>query len=127
MFLFKYLVFLLISLNNINSCNGFNLFLNRRELLTSALSAYSSPYLRNSLIKLDNDEEENTSLGRIDNNMYLTGGLTESTCLELSQVLIGYRNILGDKDFNYDKLNLYIQSPGGSLLPTLALIDEIKN
>jgi ATP-dependent Clp endopeptidase proteolytic subunit ClpP len=127
MFLFKYLVFLLISLNNINSCNGFNLFLNRRVLLTSVLSAYSSPYLRNSLIKLDNDEEENTSLGRIDNNMYLTGGLTESTCLELSQVLIGYRNILGDKDFNYDKLNLYIQSPGGSLLPTLALIDEIKN
>ena len=24
-------------------------------------------------------------------------------------------------------INLYIQSPGGSLLPTLALVDEIKN
>ena len=126
MFLFKYLVFLLIILNNINSCDGFNLFLNRRQLIKSALTVYSNPYLRNNAIELDYDEE-NTSLGRVDNNMYLTGGLTESTCLELSQVLIGYRNILKNEDFNYDKLNLYIQSPGGSLLPTLALIDEIKN
>ena len=29
---------------------------------------------------------------------------------------------------NYpNHINLYIQSPGGSLLPTLALVDEIKN
>tara|TARA_B110000008_G_C16968642_1_gene563051 strand:- start:1982 stop:2692 length:711 start_codon:yes stop_codon:yes gene_type:complete len=128
MFVLKYLVFLLISLNNINSCNGFNLFLNRRELLTSALTSYSTPYLRNSLIKLDNEKEDSTSIGRIDNEIYLTGGLTENTCLELTQLLIGYKkNILKDENNSFDKLNLYIQSPGGSLLPTLALIDEIQN
>tara|TARA_B100001175_G_scaffold221406_1_gene188460 strand:+ start:3515 stop:4231 length:717 start_codon:yes stop_codon:yes gene_type:complete len=130
MFVLKYLVFLLISLNNINSCDGFNILFNRRELLTSAFSSYSTPYLRNSLMSLDerDKKEDSTSIGRIDNEIYLTGGLTENTCLELTQLLIGFKkNILRDENNRFDKLNLYIQSPGGSLLPTLALIDEIRN
>tara|TARA_B100000902_G_C27316139_1_gene921437 strand:+ start:3289 stop:4107 length:819 start_codon:yes stop_codon:yes gene_type:complete len=61
------------------------------------------------------------------NNIYFTGGLNEETCFKLTESLISHKNnALTNQDYP-NHINLYIQSPGGSLLPTLAVVDEIKN
>ena len=61
------------------------------------------------------------------NNIYFTGQLTEETCFKLSEALIQHKNkLIVNQDLG-NHINLFIQSPGGSLLPTLALVDEIKN
>ena len=63
----------------------------------------------------------------LNNNIYFTGGLNEETCFKLTEALISYKNnALTNQDYP-NHINLYIQSPGGSLLPTLAVVDEIKN
>ena len=61
------------------------------------------------------------------NNIYFTGHLNEETCFRLNEALINHKNMaLSNQDYP-NHINLYIQSSGGSLLPTLALVDEIKN
>ena len=74
----------------------------------------------------DNDDNEFSKIIKRDNNFYLNGALNEESCLYLSQAIINYNN-LKDNDNESDHINLYIQSPGGSLLPTLGLVDEILN
>ena len=97
---------------------------NRRSLLRSGLLASSSLNLSNN-IKLEEEEEEG-KIGRTKNSIYLTGALTEDTCWSLTQSLLGYKSQLLHNDNRFNNINLYIQSPGGSLLPTLAVVDEIR-
>lgn len=60
-------------------------------------------------------------------SIYITNPITDDVCFTLLQLLNRQINqILKNKDFT-QHINLYIQSPGGQLLPTLALVDEIKN
>ena len=85
---------------------------------------------------LDEDDEEQafiltqTNGGRshtVNNNIYFTGQFNEETCFKLTQALISHKNMaLTNQDYP-NHINLYIQSPGGSLLPTLAVVDEILN
>lgn len=58
-------------------------------------------------------------------NIYFNGELNDETCLKLSEAIIKHKNniILNNNEDSH--INLYIQSPGGSLLPTLAVVDEI--
>lgn len=60
-------------------------------------------------------------------NIYFTGPLTEESCFKLTETLLHYNNKLMTNTDLGNHINLYIQSPGGSLLPTLAVVDEIIN
>ncbi len=127
MFLLKRIMFLLLSLDHINTCVGFNMELNRRNFLSSSL------YTASNLINLGDEEEEGApnvanvaKLARTKDSIYLTGPLTEDTCWGITQAFINFQNQLLHSDNRFNNINLYIQSPGGSLLPTLALVDEIK-
>ena len=123
MFLFKYIIFLLLFLNNIKINDGFNININRRNLFKKTLLMSSNINFQNN----QEEEEEEATIGRIDNDIYLTGSLNDNSCLKLTQTLIGYKKYIKNKEIDIDKINLYIQSPGGSLFSTLGLIDEIKN
>jgi ATP-dependent Clp endopeptidase proteolytic subunit ClpP len=102
---------------------GFNMAFNRRTILRSCLLASSSQNLSNN-IKLQEENEE--KLGGTKNSIYLNGELTELSCWGLTESLLGYKNQLLHNDNRFNNINLYIQSPGGALLPTLAVVDEIR-
>ena len=125
MFFLKYVICVLLSLNHINTCVGFNMAFNRRTILKSGLLASSSLNLSNN-IKLGQEEEYEGKIGRTENSIYLTGSLTDESCWGLTESLLGYKSQLLDNDNRFNNINLYIQSPGGSLLPTLAVVDEIR-
>ena len=127
MFLFKYIIFLLLFLNNIKINDGFNININRRNLFKKTLLMSSNINFQNNQEEEEEEEEEEATIGRIDNDIYLTGSLNDNSCLKLTQTLIGYKKYIKNKEVDIDKINLYIQSPGGSLFSTLGLIDEIKN
>ena len=124
MFFLKTIICVLLSLNHINTCVGFNMAFNRRTILRSGLLASSYLNLSNN-IKLEEEENEG-KIGRTKNSIYLTGALTEDTCWSLTQSLLGYKSQLLHNDNRFNNINLYIQSPGGALLPTLAVVDELR-
>lgn len=122
----SHIIFLLLSTNHINTCMGFNMALNRRTILKNGLLASSNLNLSNN-IKLEEEEENyQRKISRTKNSIYLTGALTEQTCWSLTQSLLSYKSQLLHNDNRFNNINLYIQSPGGSLLPTLAIVDEIR-
>lgn len=122
MFFFKHIICILLSLNHINSCVVFNTGLNRRTLLKNSLSASNNLYLEDKEIKPD----DYAKLAKIKNSIYLNGPLTDESCWTITESLINYKNKLLHSNNRFNNINLYIQSPGGSLLATLALVDEIK-
>lgn len=131
----------LLLLTHINTSLGFNMFTNRRNIIKN--SVLLSNYNPTLLLPENENENENENEKKLiidtaenyikknressNNNIFFTGSLTEETCFKLSAALIEHKNqaLINDKYPNH--INLYIQSPGGSLLPTLALVDEIKN
>ena len=60
-------------------------------------------------------------------SIYFTGEINEESCFNLYEALIKYRNIIYSDETSQPHIDLYIQSPGGSLLPALGLSDEIKS
>ena len=114
---------LLLSFSPFN--NGF-LFnqLSRRSLLISAATSNNLPNfnynnLDNAIIKLNNGEN-NAIIHTIKNNIYFTGPLTDESVFAITTNLIS----LQYRDFS--EINLHIQSGGGSLLPSLGLVDLIR-
>jgi ATP-dependent protease ClpP protease subunit len=102
--------------------------LSRRSLLVSAISSnkfidYSKDFnyskINNDIIKLDNGEN-NAIIHTIKNNIYFTGPLTDESVFAITTNLIS----LQYRDF--DEINLHLQSGGGSLLPSLGLVDLIR-
>ena len=139
MFLLKRILLMLLSLNHINTCIGFNMAINRRNLIKSALLGSNIPNLSNNLnlpennSDSDSDSDSNSNLeinqgliGKTKNSIYLTGPLTDQSCWGLTESLLGYKNQLLHSSNKFNNINLYIQSPGGVLLPTLAVVDEIR-
>ena len=149
LFLKHIICFLLI--NPSYSFNNLNLLSRRNILKDMTLLASHNLYSNtlNSSIIFDNNEnykfqinkQENLNNNQNDldkqntiaiahknkNNLFFTGTLTDETCTNINDALLNYKNkifLSGDLD---QHINLYIQSPGGSLMPTLALVDEIKN
>ena len=117
---------LILFIFNLNSVYSFNLCLNRRAFLTKSLAL--SNY-RNTNILLNESDKNIMKKNEISgmNNIYFTGSLNEETCFKLTDALIYHKNLALTEQYYPNHINLYIQSPGGSLLPTLALVDEIKN
>lgn len=148
---FKHIIIVVMLLSSFNECKCFNIYtlLNRRTLIANSLATsglininananYSNKklYLPNSDDNNDNDDNKNyeslkilqkNTNNRVNNNIYFTGGLNDETCFKLTEALLLHKKqaLIDDKYPPY--INLYIQSPGGSLLPTLAVVDEIKN
>jgi len=142
---FKHIIIALaFSFKNVE-CFNINNLLNRRVFITNTLASNGLINLNanNKKILLLNDENDynnddnymDSSLkilqrnnnNRVNNNIYFTGGLNDETCFKLTEALMHHRNQALSNDKYPPYINLYIQSPGGSLLPTLAVVDEIKN
>ncbi len=121
MFFYKKIIYILLSLNHINTCVGLNIAVNRRTFLKTGLLASNNLYLED-----ENRELNTTKLASSKNSIYLTGQLTDDSCWAITQSLINYKSQLLHSYNRFNNINLYIQSPGGSLLPTLAVVDEIK-
>jgi ATP-dependent protease ClpP protease subunit len=136
----------LISHNNAFYVN--NLILSRRVLLNYA--SLSQPFLSEN-IKMQNDNNSkidsdnnynffiNKKLNKKDfenyhqsktllqskSNIYFNGELNDESCFKLTEALMHHKNNLMTNSEHGNHINLYIQSPGGALLPTLAVVDEI--
>lgn len=139
----------------ISNSNQYNLdnFLTRRNFIKSTISSLglinlhaNNIYLRDDNNNNENNENENNEKNNyegfnllsdninsnkkshfLNNNIYFTGGLNEETCFKLTEALITHKNMaLTNQDYP-NHINLFIQSSGGALLPTLAVVDEIKN
>ena len=142
---FKHIIIALaFSFKNVE-CFNINNLLNRRVFISNTLASNGLINLNanNKKILLLNDENDynnddkymDSSLkilqrnnnNRVNNNIYFTGGLNDETCFKLTEALMHHRNQALSNDKYPPYINLFIQSPGGSLLPTLALVDEIKN
>lgn len=133
-------------LNSIIAFN-FNNILSRRDIITyqvltnSLLNNNNIQMINNKSIILNDEPHYNNPLLLKKNkfneylykksylesksNIYFNGELNDETCLQLSQAIMTHKKniILNNNEDNH--INLYIQSPGGSLLPTLAVVDEI--
>lgn len=142
---FKHIIIALaFSFKNVE-CFNINNLLNRRVFISNTLASNELINLNanNKKILLLNDENDynnddkymDSSLkilqrnnnNRVNNNIYFTGGLNDETCFKLTEALMHHRNQALSNDKYPPYINLFIQSPGGSLLPTLAVVDEIKN
>ena len=92
-------------------------FFTRRTLLTSgiAMSLIDTKPIKNG------EDNEPGFIRGYKNNLYYSGPITESAIFSITSNLI---NMQGEGQFN--EINLHMQSPGGSLLPTLGLVDLIR-
>ena len=130
-----YLLLQILSFSGFNLNNLNNIFLNRRNLfLTSSLPlVFSSDenYISNNynigdnnlVIKNNEQENEPTSLIHVlKNNIYYSGPLSDQSVFAITSNIINLQN----HDSNFDYINLHIQTPGGSLLPSLNLVDIIR-
>ena len=72
--------------------------------------------------KLDSDSETKTIIHTEDNNLYFQGEITPESCFYLQQKLINLQKTENQNKF----INFFIQSVGGSLLPTFSVIDTMK-
>jgi ATP-dependent protease ClpP protease subunit len=72
--------------------------------------------------ELDSDSETKTVIHTEDNNLYFQGEITPESCFYLQQKLIKLQKTENKNKF----INFYIQSVGGSLLPTFGVIDTMK-
>ena len=72
--------------------------------------------------ELDSDTETKTIIHTEDNNLYFQGEITPESCFYLQQNLIKLQKRENENQF----INFYIQSIGGSLLPTFGVIDIMK-
>ena len=139
----------LICLNLINLNSSFylnNFLLSRRNLISYAL--FTDNFLINKNIQMNYQLSNNTIINLnypINNkltessdvsekknlysksNIFFNGELNDETCFKLSEAILRNKNNLLTNPEMGDHINLYIQSPGGSLLPTLAVVDEIIN
>lgn len=68
-----------------------------------------------------NDDDETGLIRILNNNLYYSGPITDATVFSITSNLISLQ-----QQVNFDNINLHIQSSGGSLLPSLALVDLIR-
>ena len=126
--LFKILILAVV--NNINAFNYYNLFDTRTILkTTSGIILPNNINLNENHIDTTNENTNTNNYKKnlYRNDIYFTGELNDESCFKLSEAIVANNNkaMTDDKAENY--INLYIQSKGGALLPTLAVVDQIKN
>jgi len=93
-------------------------FYSRRNFLTTGITMTS--LLDSNTIKNGDDNEVGFIRG-YNNNLYYSGPITESAIFSITSNLITMQN-----EAKFDHINLHMQSPGGSLLPSLGLVDLIR-
>jgi ATP-dependent protease ClpP protease subunit len=93
-------------------------FLSRRNILQSGI--VMSSLLDTKTIKNGDDDDVGFIRG-FNNNLYYSGPITDSAIFSITSNLITMQN-----EANFDHINLHMQSPGGSLLPSLGLVDLIR-
>ena len=77
---------------------------------------------KHNIPELESDTETKTIIHTEDNNLYFQGEINPETCFYLQQNLIKLQKKENENKF----INFYIQSVGGSLLPTFGLVDTMK-
>ena len=117
--------------NNFHLADSFKgHFMTRHNFIKNTLLMATNDNLHK--IQYGNEEpDENgqlSTLNKYNNNIYFIGVLDDETCFGINESLLKQKNrILTDEKIKEKHINLYLQSPGGALLPTLALVDSIKN
>lgn len=116
MFYLFYILLLFIPLNNTFSISRRSLF-----LTTTSSSMSVNNFKNTSNINYYNVDDENESILHImKNNVFFSGAVTSQSIFALTT------NLFALQYGEYPEINLHIQSPGGSLLPTLGVVDLIK-
>jgi ATP-dependent Clp protease protease subunit len=72
-------------------------------------------------LPLNNDEESKIILHTEANKIYYTGSITQEGCFHLIKTINALQNT------QYNNISLILQSPGGTLLPALGVVDTIEN
>lgn len=96
-----------------------NLIINRRNLILTTMNYPLYQY--KSKDNNDNNNENNGLIRNVNNNIYYSGNLHDESIFAITSNIINLQN-----EDNIKNINLHIQSNGGSLLPSLGLIDLIK-
>ena len=117
MFFYMTFIFnLLCFMYNFDKVNGFNILIHKPKIL-----------IKSSKILMQENSSNKYTNKPINNNIYFTGHLNDETCFHLSEILLKLEyQAMTNQDFP-NHINLYIQSNGGSVMSTLAVVDEIKN
>lgn len=105
------------SLNNLNKNNIIPLY--SSNLFTKIIS--TDNLLQENLSDSESDLDSKLLININENYINIYGPITAEGCFHIQEQL---DNII--KQNKYFKINMYIQSTGGSLLPTFALVDYIK-
>lgn len=108
-----HLLFSALLLCNPSYCNIFT----RRAVMTSVIGM---SVLDKNIANANDDDEQSGLIRRINNNLYYSGPMTDSTIFSLTSNLL----VMQQEDIN--NINLHVQSTGGSLLPSLGLVDLIR-
>jgi len=89
----------------------------RRNILTTGMAM---TLLDTKTIKNGDDDDVGYIRG-YKNNLYYSGPITDSAIFSITSNLITMQN-----EGKFNDINLHMQSPGGSLLPSLGLVDLIR-
>lgn len=85
---------------------------------------------RNPIINDDDSDTTNTLIHTQNNNIYFVGPVTPESCFILQQkiqsIVLFLKNQKDNSTSISPVINLYIQSMGGSLLPTFGLVDYMR-
>lgn len=81
-------------------------------------------YTTHPTIDSDSDSTSKVLINVNNNNIYYSGSITPESCFYLQQQI---QTIIENNKNSCKRINLHIQSVGGSLLPTFGLVDFIKN
>ena len=71
-------------------------------------------------LPLNNDEESKIIFHTEANKIYYTGSITQEGCFYLIKTINTLQNT------QYNNISLFLQSPGGTLLPALGVVDTIE-
>jgi len=94
-------------------------FLSRRNILQTGI--VMSSLFDTKTIKNGPNDDDIGFIRSFNNNLYYSGPITDSAIFSISSNLITIQN-----EANFDHINLHMQSQGGSLLPSLGLVDLIR-
>ena len=123
-FYIRFIFYLLCFMSNFGKVDSLNILIHNKihnkihkpKLLTKSSNIFMS----------DNSTNEYINK-QINNNIYFTGHLNDETCFHLSEILLKLEYEAMTNQHFPNHINLYIQSNGGSVMSTLAVVDQIKN
>ena len=106
---------LFLSITQGNYCYN---FIGRRAIIVAGLSSH--PIYKSIICNSLQEGDNNAMIYTIKNNIYFSGSLTDESIFAITSNLINIQNN------DNTEINLHIKSQGGSLLPSLGLVDMIR-